>query len=95
MNEKTKSIFVRVTPQEKKRMEQYAARCKLSLSEYIRKRALGFVPRAVQPDAFYDFCRKLDAILALPLNPETEARVLELMDSIHTEFIAPGRDKGV
>ena len=76
-------------------MEQYAARCKLSLSEYIRKRALGFVPRAVQPDAFYDFCRKLDAILALPLGLETETRVLEVMDSIHTEFIALGRDKGV
>lgn len=95
MNEKTKSIFVRVTPQEKKRMEQYAARCKLSLSEYIRKRALGFVPRAVQPDAFYDFCRKLDAILALPLSLETETRVLEVMDSIHAELIEPGRDKGV
>ena len=50
MNEKTKSILGRVTPQEKKRMEPYAARCKLSLSEYIRKRALRFVPRAVQPD---------------------------------------------
>ena len=95
MNEKTKSIFVRVTPQEKKRMEQYAARCKLSLSEYIRKRALGFVPRAVQPDTFYDFCRKLDEILSLPLSPDTEARVLEVMDSIHAELVELGRDKGV
>ena len=36
-----------------------AKRCGLTLSEYLVKRASGYEPRAVLPDAFYDFYGEL------------------------------------
>lgn len=55
MNEQTKSIFVRVTLQEKIRIDRSAKSCGLSLSEYLRKRALGYEPKPIPPDSFLLF----------------------------------------
>ena len=52
--EPTKSIFTRVTLAEKERIARKAARCGISVSEYIRQRCLGYEPRAIPPDAFYE-----------------------------------------
>ncbi len=47
MNEaKNKNLFIRVSEKEKTIIEQNAKRCGLSVSEYLRQRALGFIPRA-------------------------------------------------
>ena len=61
MTERTNSIYTRVTPQEKQRIASRARRCGLSLSEYIRQRCLGYAPREIPPDVYYDLCAKLDA----------------------------------
>lgn len=42
---RTSVINIRVTPQEKQRIERYAAKCKLSVSEYLRQLANGYAPR--------------------------------------------------
>ena len=47
MNEaKNKNLFIRVSEKEKTIIEQNAKRCGLSVSEYLRQRALEFMPRA-------------------------------------------------
>jgi len=49
---KTQRLEIRITPENKKKIERYASKCGLSTSEYVTKRALGFAPRTVLPDAF-------------------------------------------
>ena len=44
MTEKTEVINTRVSEKEKQTIEQYAAACGLTRSEYLRKRALGYEP---------------------------------------------------
>ena len=54
MNEaKNKNLFIRVSEKEKTIIEQNAKKCGLSVSEYLRQRALGYMPRAVLPEIFF------------------------------------------
>ena len=46
-------INVRVTPTEKKRILKAASRCGLTLSKYLRQRALGYTPRFHPPQTFF------------------------------------------
>lgn len=63
MNEvKNKNLFVRVSEKEKNLIERNAERCGLSVSEYLRQRALGYMPRAVLPEVFFSFNDKLDEL---------------------------------
>ena len=50
MENKTTRLYTGVTPAELKKVRSFAKRCGLSVSEYIRQRALGFVPRELQPE---------------------------------------------
>ena len=45
MRKRSVGINLRVTPEEKRRMAAAARRCGLSLSEYLRQRAVGYEPR--------------------------------------------------
>ena len=40
---------------EVQKIESLADKCGLSISEYVRKRALGYEPKTVLPDVFFDF----------------------------------------
>lgn len=63
MNEvKNKNLFIRVSKKEKKLIERNAEKCGLSVSEYLRQRALGYIPRAILPEVFFSFNDKLDEL---------------------------------
>ena len=53
------AINLRVTENEKKKLEKSARYCGLSLSEYLRKVGLGKEVRAVSPQSFYEAYRLL------------------------------------
>ena len=53
---------IRVTPEEKRLFEQAAARCGLTLSQYIRMRLRNQMPRPLPSD---NYRRVLDALTAL------------------------------
>ena len=56
MNEvKNKNLFIRVSQKEKNIIELNAEKCGLSVSEYLRQRVLGYMPRAVLPEVFFSF----------------------------------------
>ena len=90
--EKTQRLEIRLTPEAKKKIERYASKCGLSTSEYVTKRALGFTPRTVLPDAFFNFYGKLCEICNKDMTPETEARLLNLIDEIHNEILSPKKE---
>ena len=92
--EKDKRIELRVTPADKAKIERLAASCGLTQSEYLRQRALGYAPRTVLPDVFFDFhqalCRLCDEV-ADKVSPETEQRLLEVADAIQQHLLLPAR----
>ena len=86
-DEKSSRIYLRVSQNEKKKIRELANNCGLSVAEYLRKRALGYVVKAVVPDAFYIFNERLSELLNRELSPETEAKALKLFDDIYAEII--------
>lgn len=53
-------LNVRVSPAEKQRTQTAAGRCGLTLSEYLRQRALGYEPRFHPPQAFFNSLDRLE-----------------------------------
>lgn len=92
MNDKKARIELRITQSEKKKIARLAKSCGLSQSEYIRQRTLGYAPRTVLPDVFFDFyqtlCRLCDEV-ADKVSPETERRLLEAVDEIQRQLLLP------
>jgi len=55
MRNRTFGINIRVTEQEKKRIEKYAKKCKLSVSEYLRQLANGYEPMIYEGSEKYGY----------------------------------------
>ena len=62
MRNRTAEINVRVTVTEKKKVTMLARKCGLSLSEYLRQRALGYEPGGQPPKEVFDVLDELDEI---------------------------------
>ena len=62
MRNRTVGINVRVTPAEKRRMASAARRCGLTLSEYLRQRALGYTPQFHPTASLFSALEELDAL---------------------------------
>ena len=62
MRKRSVGINVRVSVPEKRKMTLMAKRCGLSLSEYLRQRALGYEPGGHPPKEVVDVLDKLDEI---------------------------------
>ena len=92
MNDKSARIELRVTQSEKDKIARLAERYGLSQSEYIRQRTLGYAPRTVLPDVFFDFyqtlCRLCDEVTE-KVSPETERKLLEVVDEIQQRLLLP------
>ena len=92
MTEKTEVINTRFSEREKQIVEQYAAACGLSRSEYLRKRALGYEPRSALGDSFYQLYSKLCDLCNQSMTVETEKALLELITDIRRELLLPKQE---
>ena len=91
--EKLARIEIRVRSKDKEKIKQIADKCGLRLSEYVVQRALGYAPKAVQPDIFFHFYTKLCEVCnTAEITLETESKLLALIDEIHSELLLPGRE---
>ena len=96
MKERANSIYVRVTEKEKVRIENKAKKCGLSVSEYLRKRALGYSPKALLPESFYEFTEKIGILyeaLGTLNSTELQAEVLKLLDEIYAKLLVTDKGK--
>lgn len=97
MNEvKNKNLFIRISEKEKNLIERNAERCGLSVSEYLRQRALGYMPRAVLPEVFFSFNDKLDELCIAvegKITTDTEDKIIALIDKITAELILPQKER--
>ena len=94
MNERANSLYVRVTEKEKIRIKNKADKCGLTVSEYLRKRALGYSPKALLPESFYEFSSKLGDLyeqLNKGYSNELEERILSLIDEIQLKLLSTER----
>ena len=80
-------IFFPCTEAQKRKIKSIAAKCGLGQGEYILKRALGYEPKSVPPDAFFVFHDKLCEILDAPPTPETEKAALRVFDEIYAQLL--------
>ena len=60
MRKRSVGINVRVSPTEKKRVTMLAKKCRLSLSEYLRQRALDYEPDGQPPKEVFTVLDKID-----------------------------------
>ena len=89
MNDSRKLINIRVTENEKAQLDKLAQKCGLSLSEYLRKRGLGYEPGPLLNDRFYDMYSKLCEISNLPLNTDTEALLISILNDLQQNLFLP------
>ncbi len=89
MKEKDKRVELRLPAKEKEQLEQLAKKCGLSLSEYLRKRGLGYEPGPFLDDRFYAVYSKLCEISNLPLQPETEAVLIAILNDLQQNLFRP------
>lgn len=91
--EKYARIDIRVKPKEKDKIKRITEKCNLSVSEYMVQRALGYEPRTVLPDVFFDFYNKLCELCnSSDITSETESELLALIDEIHSELLLPRKE---
>ena len=84
-------IAVRVTAKEKARIQAKASKCGLSVTEYVKQRALGYEPRAVPPDALFVCLEKLGELADKSSSPELDEEICTVLKQITAEFLLPGK----
>ena len=89
MKEKDKRVELRLPAKEKEQLEQLAKKCGLSLSEYLRKRGLGYEPGPFLDDRFYAVYTKLCEVSNLPLQPEAEAALTAIFNDLRQNLFLP------
>ena len=92
MNENKKLINIRLTPKEKKQMEKLAETCGLSLSEYLRKRGLGYEARPLLNVRFYQLYTQLCDLCNQPISADVEVALLNLITDIRRELLLPKQE---
>ena len=86
MRKRSVGINVRVSVTEKRKMTLMAKRCGLSLSEYLRQRALGYEPGGHPPKEVFDVLDRLDEI-AESCSPTTSAEIGTCADHMRNLLI--------
>ena len=89
MKEKNARLELRLSAKEKEQLEQIARECGLPVSEYLRKRGLGYEPRPLLDERFYTMYSKLCKISNLPLQPDTEAVLVAILNDLQQNLFLP------
>ena len=90
LKERKAQLKTRVTEKEKLRIENKAKKCGLPVSDYLRKRALGYSPKALLPESFYELTEKLGALyeaLGRLNSTELQKAVLKLIDDVYAKLL--------
>ena len=96
MKERKAQLKTRVAEKEKLRIENKAKKCGLSVSEYLRKRALEYAPKALLHESFYEFAEKLGVLyetLGTLNSTELQAEVVKVLDEIYAKLLVTDKRK--
>jgi len=87
IRKRTTAINIRVTEKEKQQIQRLAGKCGLSLSEYLRKLALGYAPREIPSDNFYSVRQMLESLGGGVSDEELRRRIRECLDALDKTYI--------
>ena len=93
MKEKNARLELRLSAKEKIQLENIAKKCGLPVSEYLRKRGLGYEPGPFLDDRFYAVYSKLCEISNLPLQPDTEAVLITILNDLQKNLFLPRKQR--
>ena len=93
MKEKNARLELRLSAKEKAQLEGIAKKCGLPVSEYLRKRGLGYEPGPLLDNRFYDVYAKLCEISNLPLQPDTEAALIAILNDLQQNLFLPKKQR--
>ena len=89
--ERNGRLDIRLSASEKTAIQRKANACDLSVSEYVRKRALGYEPRAAPSDELLAFTSALiELINKNEASADLEETALELLADIRRSFFESG-----
>jgi hypothetical protein len=89
--ERTERLDIRLSVSEKTAIQRKAKTCDLSVSEYVRKRALGYEPRSAPSDELLAFTSALiELINRNEASAVVEKTALELLADIRKAFFESG-----
>ena len=89
---KENRIAFRATDLEKKRITVLAQKCGLSISEYVKQRALGYAPQPINPEAIFLLLEKIGQLQDLTASPETDAAICALLKEISDTLLLPRKE---
>ena len=69
-----------------------AKKCGLSVSEYIKQRALGYEPKAVEPDTLFLLLEKLGNLEDKSSSEKLNAEIEYLLKEITNALLMPGKE---
>lgn len=98
MRQRNTHINLRTTPQEKKNIDCRARKCGLSTSEYLRKLAAGYEPKALPPVDYFVLIEALNNIyreLQTRYTPELEGKILQVILQLQEQFLQPGKEGNI
>ena len=91
--EKISRIELRTTPSQKEKIKRNAEKCNLSVSSFIIKRALGYEPKVLSPEIFFDIYNMLcDLCNSEKITPQMENMLIEVIDEIQKEILMPKKE---
>ena len=89
---KENRIAFRATDLEKKRITVLAQKCGLSISEYVKQRALKYAPQPILPEAIFPLIEKIGQLQDLTASPETDAAICALLKEISDALLLPRKE---
>ena len=90
-NKNDPTITFRLDRRDKEKIQSKARKCGLSVTEYVKQRALRYEPRTVPPDALFACLEKLGELADKASSPELDKEIYTVLKQITAEFLLPGK----
>ena len=87
--EKPARIELRVTAKEKDKIKSKARKSGLSITDYVKQRAVGYEPRGIPPDALFLCLEKLGELQDKASSAELDKEIGNVLKEITAAFLLP------
>ena len=86
-------ISARVTDKEKQKITAKAKKCRISTTEYVKQRALGYEPKTVPPDAIFVLLEKVGNLEDKSTSSKLNSQIYNLLKEISASLLLPGKER--
>lgn len=85
--EKMKQINIRATEREIETIKRNAARCGMSVTQFLILRGLGYEPQPMPPAAYYHFIERIDSLRDHSIPSELDNQIGSLVNDIRNVMV--------